>query len=63
MSQTRQRNGILRRCAKGHCDVQHAAAAEEKSLTIFYLVIGIVYDVNSFTIAHNLFEILHIYGW
>ena len=42
--------------------MQHAAAAEEKSLTTFYLVISIVHDVNSFTIVHNLFEILHIYG-
>ena len=31
MSQTRQRNGILRRCAKAHRDVQNAACAAEKN--------------------------------
>ena len=31
MSQTRQGNGILRRCAKGHRDVQNAARAAEKN--------------------------------
>ena len=32
MSQTRQRNGILRRCAKGHRDVQNEARALQKSM-------------------------------
>ena len=31
LSQTRQRNGIVPRCAKGHCDVQNAARAVEKN--------------------------------
>ena len=34
MSQTRQRNGILRRCAEGHRDMQNAARAAEKNATI-----------------------------
>ena len=34
MSQTRQRNGILKRCAKGHRDVQNAARVAEKNATI-----------------------------
>ena len=31
MSQTHQRNGIARRCAKGHRDVENAARAAEKN--------------------------------
>ena len=31
MSQTGQRNGIIWRCAKGHCDVQNAVCAAEKN--------------------------------
>ena len=31
LSQTRQRNGILRRCEKGHRDVQNEARAAEKN--------------------------------
>ena len=31
LSQTRQRNGILRRCGKGHCNVQNAVRAAEKN--------------------------------
>ena len=34
MSQTRQRNGILRRCAKGLRNVQNAARAAEKNAPI-----------------------------
>ena len=34
MLQTRQRNGILRRCAKGHRNVQNAARAAEKNAPI-----------------------------
>ena len=33
MSQTRQRNGILLRCAKGPRDVQNAVRAAEKNVT------------------------------
>ena len=35
VSQTRQCNAIIRRCAKGHRDVQDAAGAAEKNATIF----------------------------
>ena len=31
MSQTHQRNGITRRCAKGHRDVENEARAAEKN--------------------------------
>ena len=34
LSQTRQRNGILRRCEKGHRDVQNVARAAEKNAPI-----------------------------
>ena len=34
MSQTHQRNGVLRRFAKGRRDVQNAARAAEKNATI-----------------------------
>ena len=33
MSQARQRNGVLPRCAKGHRDVQNATRTAEKSVT------------------------------
>ena len=43
-SRARQRNGVVRRCAKAPRDVQNAARAAEKRVTIVFADLKIYYS-------------------
>ena len=63
LSQTRQRNGIIRRCAKGLRDVQNAARAAEKNAPNKFAVTGRLIVTLEFFIVSPILSDLAIFHY